>query len=165
MIIPAMWVSIDPGDRFVGYCLWQGVKCVRSYELGPEQAIGMLEDDTEMRNVLHYGLPQGANDRRVSLVVYERFALYAWNQKSMAGNEFKTSQMIGTIKYICRRAEVEIVGQFASQGKSTYNRAPFKHWKARDWQRVLNGPIGRGHTRDAAAHGFEFMRTRGYVPA
>ncbi len=163
MTIPDSWLSVDPGDMYVGYCRWARTQCVESHEYSPEDFINRLETDVCLLDAMYYGVPQNAS--RVSLVVYERWALYAWNQKSLAGNEFKTSQLIGTLKYICLRAGVERVGQFASQGKSTYNRAPFKHWRARDWQAALNGNIGRGHTKDAYAHGAEFLRTRGWRPA
>lgn len=162
LIIPQHWVSIDPGDRFVGWCRWQGTRVVEAAELSPEECVAQLEMWTCLFSVQELMFPP---PHKISVCVFERFALYAWNEKSLAGNEFKTPQLIGTIKYICRRAGVETVGQFASQGKSTYKRAPFKHWSTRDWRKALGGSnIGRGHSRDALAHGYEFLRGRGYVP-
>lgn len=147
--IPASWVSIDPGDRHVGWAEWVGRMCQGALHLSPEECIQRLEDAS--------GFPRNGR-RMIELVVCEKWALYAWNEESMAGNEFLTSQLIGMIKYICNRSGVHFVGQFAAQGKLTYKRSPWREWTVREWQQALGGKIGPGeHKKDAYAHGAAFI--------
>lgn len=146
MNVPNRWCSLDPGDRYCGWVEWQQCTPVFSAIMSPEDTVERLESLVE----------------KIDLLVYERFMLYAWNEKSLAGNEFRTSQLIGCVKYICNRAGIVTVGQFAAEGKMTYKREPFKHWRAADWKRALGTDIGAGHSRDALAHGYEFLRKQGF---
>lgn len=150
--IPNCWVSIDPGDRHVGWAMWNNAKPIEVAEVTPELCVSTLE---KLLGIIHPYTCQ------LDLIVIERFQLYAWNEKSLAGNEFKTSQLIGVVKYLANRARVELVPQYASEGKLTYNRAPFKHWKARQWPSYGMGT----HAKDAVAHGYAFLWRRGYQPA
>lgn len=149
MWVPKQWGSLDPGDRYCGWVEWQEFTPVFSAILSPEDAVERLESSVT----------------KLELLVYEKFMLYAWNEKSLAGNEFRTCQLIGAVKYICNRAGIPVVGQFASEGKSTFRREPFKHWKARQWKQALGSDIGSGHSRDALAHGYEYLRKQGFKPA
>ena len=154
--VPTSWVSIDPGDKHVGWCEWWGTECVRALHLNPEECVDRLEAAV--------GWPRGS-PRMIEVVVYERWALYAWNEESMAGNEFLTSQLIGVIKYVCLRSGVHRVPQFASEGKRTYERSPWREWGIREWREALKGPIGPGeHKKDAYAHGANFLWGRGVRP-
>ncbi len=149
MLIPNRTIAVDPGDKYCGVTLWEKTVCYEGKEWDPSE--------------LTWWFYQNGN--QFDCLVVERFVLYAWNEKSLAGNEFKTSQLIGCLKFIARLHQLELVAQFASQGKSTYKRAPFKHWRAADWRKACAGePIGRGHVRDSAAHMYEFLRGRGFVP-
>lgn len=146
MTVPAQWVSLDPGDRYCGWVDWEGFKPVFSAIMSPEETVERLESSV----------------CKIEVLVFEKFSLYAWNEKSLAGNEFRTSQLIGAVKYICNRAGVVWVAQSAAEGKSTYRREPFKHWKTRDWKQALGTDIGSGHSRDALAHGYEYLRKQGF---
>lgn len=148
--LPASWLSVDPGDRYVGVARWAGSSCQWTEEQTPEQFAETLVDLC--------GLLTGV--RLIEVLVQEKFALYGWNEKSLAGNEFLTCQMIGMTKFVCAWTGVKYVGQFAAQGKMTYRREPFKHWTAKQWQEALGGPIGKGHTKDAYAHGAHFIYMR-----
>ena len=142
---PYRWVSIDPGDRHVGFATWQEDNCLHAIELDPNQCISALE------NLASAGV--------LEAVVYEKFALYAWNEKSMAGNEFKTSQLIGIIKYICHKYDVPCHGQFASEHKRIYRMGWFKNLTPSE-TRAMPWWGNGGHAKDAWAAGVWFVRQR-----
>lgn len=147
---PEQWVSIDPGDSYCGWVNFNGTKPVFSIELSPWECMQRLDQVLPVLN----------------LVVFERWTLYGWNEKSLSGNEFLTSQLIGIIKYLTHKCHgVPYVGYRAMEGKATtYNRDPWKRWTTRQWQDALHGPIGRGHTKDALAMGYSHLWNLGYRP-
>ncbi len=151
-MIPPAWVSVDPGDRHVGWAEWEGRQCIKAVELTPEQAVERLEELTGIKYTSNY-------TRRIEVLVCEKFSLYAWNEKSLAGNEFLTSQLIGCIKYICNRGGVLYVGQLASQAKSLYRTNSFKHMTATEKRRMPWWGSGE-HAKDAWAHGMYFIKER-----
>jgi hypothetical protein len=142
---PLRWVSIDPGDRHVGFATWQGDTCLHAIELTPDECIKALE------NFLDAGI--------LEAIVYEKFALYGWNEKSMAGNEFLTSQLIGIIKYLANRHDVQCVGQFASEHKRIYRMGWYKELTAKE-QRQMPWWGNGGHAKDAWCVGAWFVRQR-----
>jgi hypothetical protein len=139
------WVSIDPGDRHVGFATWVQDECLEAVELTPSECVTTLEV------MLKAGI--------LEVIVYEKFALYAWNEKSMAGNEFITSQLIGIIKYLANRYGVNCVGQFASEHKRIYKMGWFKDLTPRD-QRALPWWGNGAHAKDAWCIGTWFVRQR-----
>ncbi len=143
--LPVAWVSIDPGDRHVGFATWAGEDCTSATEKTPEECIEFLESYGE-RMVLE-------------VVVYEKFALYGWNEKSMAGNEFETCQLIGVIKYLCKRYGMHAVGQFASQAKPLYRTSWFRGLTPTEKRRMPWWGQG-DHAKDAWAHGMYFVKHR-----
>lgn len=146
---PEQWVSIDPGDSYVGWVNFNKHQPVYSVELSPWECIERL----------HERLPV------LNLVVFERWTLYGWNEKSLSGNEFLTSQLIGIIKYLCFIHGVPYVGYRAREGKATtYKRDPWIRWTTAQWKLALQGPIGRGHTKDALAQGYAHLWSLGYRP-
>ena len=142
---PRRWVSIDPGDRHVGFATWQGDDCLHAIELNPDECIKALE------NFLSAGI--------LETIVYEKFALYGWNEKSMAGNEFLTTQLIGIIKYLANRYDVLCVGQFASEHKRIYKMGWFTAL-SRSEQRQMPWWGNGGHAKDAWCVGEWFKRQR-----
>lgn len=145
MELPGRWCSIDPGDRHVGFATWSGGECVAAVELTPDECIKTLEDKLE-RQVL-------------DLIVYEKFALYGWNEKSMAGNEFVTSQLIGVIKYLASRGGINVVGQFASEHKRVYRMTWYKDATPTELRAMPWWGNG-GHAKDAWVIGEWFKRKR-----
>lgn len=141
--LPLRWCTIDPGDRHVGFCTWSVGQCVEAVELTPEQCVQTLE-------LL-------LSRRALDCIVYEKFALYAWNEKSMAGNEFETSQLIGVIKYLAGRAGIKAHGQLASEHKRIYRMGWFLELDGRA-KRAMPW-WGKGpHVKDAWVIGQWFIR-------
>lgn len=147
---PEQWVSIDPGDSYVGWVNFNGPKPVHSIELTPWECMVRLNETLPV----------------LDLVVVERWTLYGWNEKSLAGNEFLTSQLIGVIKYMTHVMHgVPFVAYRAREGKATtYKREPWCRWTTAMWKEALQGPIGRGHTKDALAQGYSHLWNLGYRP-
>lgn len=143
--LPERWVSIDPGDVHVGFATWVRRDCIQAVELNPRQCVSAL------KNLL--------GNKIVSLVVCEKFALYGWNEKSMAGNEFLTCQLIGVIKYLCDEHDVPYVGQFASEHKRIYKLGWFTSM-TRAEQRAMPYAGNGGHAKDAWVAGEWFARKR-----
>ena len=145
MKCPDRWLSIDPGDIHVGLATWMGDECKSAIETTPEGLIATLEYMLE--------------GKVIDLVVCEKFALYAWNEKSMAGNEFETSQLIGVIKYLCKRHGVPYVGQFASEHKRIYKLGWFLAMSNKE-QRAMPYWGQGGHAKDAWVAGRWFANKR-----
>lgn len=146
--LPVRWVSIDPGDHYVGFATWVKGECTESFETTPEGCIELLERLTK--------------GRIIETIVCEKWELYPWLQQSLAGNEFKTCQLIGVIKYLADRGGCVYVGQLAKIGKSTYRTDWFKQLTAKQkrelpwWGQLKNGD----HAKDAWAHGMYFVKSR-----
>lgn len=146
---PRQWVSIDPGDTYVGWVNFNGTQPVYSVELSPPECIERLNDSLAV----------------IDAVVFERWTLYGWNERSLAGNEFLTSQLIGIIKYLCYIHNVPYIGFRAREGKAAiYQRNPWNKWTTTHWREALRGPIGRGHCKDALAMGYAYLWSLGYRP-
>lgn len=153
------FLAIDPGDVHVGFTLWQDDRCLEAQEFDPEQCIEVVAD------YLYVPGPWPSTQRfgnagPVDLVVCERFMLYGWKMAPQMGSEFKTAQLIGQIKLLCRMAKTPFVGQMASEGKSVYSQ---------DWYLALTNKerrqlawYGKGsHVRDAWVHGVKYLQTQG----
>lgn len=143
--VPFRWVSIDPGDRHVGFATWVNTDCVTALELTPRQCMTTLENLLEAQIL--------------SAIVFEKFALYAWNEKSMAGNEFLTCQLIGMIKYVADKHEIECVGFSASEHKRIYRMGWFTALTPKEL-RTLPWWGNGGHAKDAWCLGEWFKRKR-----
>lgn len=139
-LLPEFWVSCDPGDSHVGWCEWRYADVTACREYTPESALERLEELIAVK--------------QIDLLICERFSLYGWAAAQQTGSEFKTAQLIGALKYVCRRAGVPVRMQQASEGKSIYRIEPYKSWKQRDWPSFGHGM----HSRDAFAHGAFFTR-------
>lgn len=74
------WVSIDPGDKHVGWCEWMGETIVDLKEMSPDESIlaaAQLED---------------------SLLVIETYALYPHKAQLQQGSLMQTSQLVGALR-------------------------------------------------------------------
>jgi hypothetical protein len=142
--MPGRMISVDPGDRHVGWCEWLNGVPVTMIEHDPKSALKRLETVVD----------------RLDLLVYERFLLYGWLAAQQVGSEFLTAQLIGAIKWECDKHGVPVVGQTASQAKSLYKIKPYVNWKPREWPTYGKG----NHVKDAFIHGAYLLRERGLTP-
>lgn len=149
-LIPDYWVSIDPGDRYVGFATWHGEHCVSAKEMNPNDCLAVLERLTGVESTHSTG-----SNKVITRVVCEKWKLYPWMAQDMFWNEFLTCQLIGVIKYICNRTEVEYVGQDAEFGKRQYKMDWYKKLTNKEkralpwWGQLANGD----HAKDAWIHG------------
>ena len=144
--MPLRWVSIDPGDRHVGWAEWTLGNCIKAEEITPEEC-----DNRLYARCVH--------EHDLDHIVYEKFALYAWNERSLSGNEFETSQLIGVIKSHARRGDVPASGQFASQHKAIYRMGWYKELTPKELREMPWWGHG-GHAKDAWVVGAWFKRQR-----
>ncbi len=142
---PGRWVSIDPGDRHVGFATWAGDECIAAVELTPDECIKALE------NFIEAGI--------LETIVCEDFELYAWNEKSLAGNKFLTCRLIGIISYLANRGNVAFVLQLASVHKRIYRQGWYKALSRRELMRMPWWGNG-DHAKDAWVAGEWFARQR-----
>lgn len=135
--LPSYWVSVDPGDVHVGVAWWHGPVCIRSYETNPDAMV-----DTLIDRIANHDL---------RLVVYERFALRGALMAQQQGSEFLTSQLIGAIRHVCRRANIACVGHRPREHKVILRQPGFKPPKRplTEWASYGHG----GHAKDAETLG------------
>lgn len=133
--LPAYWWSVDPGDVHVGISRWTGPVCFDCIYTNPDDAVDML-----VSAIHHNGLQH---------LVYERFLLRGELMAQQQGSEFFTSQLIGAMRHICRRAGVPVTGYRPRDHKTLYNREEFRHPQRgpREWRSY---GVGKGkHTKDS----------------
>lgn len=140
--MPQTWWSVDPGDVHVGLAEWHGTGCVRASETTPVQ----IEDRL-------YGML--LNDFPIDRVVIERFALRGELMYQQQGSEFLTSQLIGSLRFICRSFGVPVTIQTAQQHKVVLKRDPWRTWPQRRWVSYGHGP----HAKSAELHGYFFIES------
>lgn len=106
-------LAIDPGDAHVGVAFFNRNAdgewyCEDAQEWTPDEF-----EDAYVELVLTNPVPP--------IVVYERFRLYGDKSAEQTGSEFRTSQMIGVLKFVCRQRNnhVAVHEDAESQGKMT----------------------------------------------
>lgn len=94
-------IAVDPGDVHVGVAFFEAIgdpatddnwKCVDTQEMEPDTF-----EDALLETFL---------DGDIDILVYERFLLYEDKASQQTGSEFRTSQMIGVIRYLWRQQEI-----------------------------------------------------------
>lgn len=148
--LPAYWWSVDPGDKNVGISWWSGAFCIRSYHTDPNDCVDTLVREAQ---------------RGLELLVHEQFTLRGYQMGMQQGSEFLTSQLIGAMRHICRRASIPVKSYQAGNHKQLYRKPDFKP-PARahhEWVSFRNGP----HAKDSECLGEYHVRTvilkgRGY---
>lgn len=134
--LPDFWLSIDPGDKHVGYASWDGEECTAAVEMTPDECIDTVWDL--------------AGFNIIGLLVVERFTLYPWLAAQLSHSELFTPQMIGALAHIARRHKIPFEKPQASRLKDIYGNA--------DLTRRLVRSVGHGkHARDAEAHGLLYV--------
>jgi hypothetical protein len=87
------------------------------------------------------------------VIIIENFRLYPGKSNAMIGNDFKTSQVIGIMKYIANDYRIPVVLQSASQAKNAFTLEKLKQ---------LGVSTSRAdkvrHSQDAIRHLFYFIQ-------
>ena len=130
--LPDFWLSIDPGDKHVGYASWDRDECTAAVEMTPDECIDTVWD------LAGFGV--------IGLLVVERFTLYPWLAAKMSHSELFTPQMIGALAHIARRHKIPFYKPQASKLNDVYT-TPLK-----DRLHKHLGTPGK-HAKDAEAHG------------
>lgn len=141
-LLPDYWWSVDPGDRNVGVSWWSGAVCFRSYHTDPNECVDTLV--AEARDGL-------------DLLVYEQFTLRGYQMGEQQGSEFLTSQLIGAMRHICRRAKIRTASYQAGNHKAIYRKSEFKPPQRphAEWRSYSQGP----HAKDSECLGEYHVRT------
>lgn len=145
------WVSVDPGDVHVGVCYWIG-------------RVPQWAKEFDQPTFIDWLIPRIASGE-IELVVYEVFMLYHSKATQQTGSKFFTSELIGVMRHLCRRAKVPFHGYQASVHKSLYKSLEFRPPKMplNAWVSYGNGShckdaecVGRWHVRvnDLKGQGF-----------
>lgn len=151
--LPDFWWSVDlgPGDVNVGLSQWTGPVCFTSGHTTPNEAVDHLID------AIHFG--------GLKLLVYEKFNLQGDKMAQQQGSEFLTSQMIGAMRHVCRRAGIPTVGYRPVEHKKLFKQPAFRPPARpdREWRSYGHG----GHAKDSECLGEYYVRTimlkgRGY---
>lgn len=80
-----------------------------------------------------------------TVVVTEEYVLYPWAIRQQQWSDLPVSQLIGVIKFICKKQKVAIVMQGANLGKGFCKDA-----RLRGWNYYITG---KKHANDAIRHG------------
>lgn len=78
-------------------------------------------------------------------VAMEEYVLYPWASKQQAWSDFPVPQLIGVIKFVCRKRKIKVYMQGANLGKGFCTDA-----KLRSWNYYI---VGKKHANDAIRHG------------
>lgn len=140
--LPDYWLSIDPGGHNVGLSQWHGPVCIESNHTNPDAAVDFV-------------VTQAASGR-LGLLVYEKFILRPDTATGQLWSEFETSQMIGALRHVCRRAGVPCEGFRASDHKAIYKKPEFKppERPLKEWASFRRG----GHAKDSECLGEYWVR-------
>lgn len=101
---PATIIAIDPGDHWTGVAFFaeddgDGWYCQGAVEFDEPEA---FED------ALAELLLQEPPAARPSVVIYEKWRLYADKAKQQTGSEFRATQVIGVIKFLVRTQNAHV---------------------------------------------------------
>lgn len=134
--LPKFWISVDPGDKHVGYASWDYEECSAAVEMTPDEVVDVICD------LAPFGV--------IGLLVVERFTLYPWMAAQLSHSELFTPQLIGALHHIARRHNIPFEKPQASKLTDVYKN-PELSGRLHRW-------IGHGkHARDAEAHGLRLV--------
>ncbi|KKM81975.1 hypothetical protein LCGC14_1324280 [marine sediment metagenome] len=92
-------IAIDPGDKHTGVVeLNEDGTRIQSYTYDPALTVKMLEDN------LNFGASE--HNEPLARMVVEKFQLYPNRTKFKAWSGLEVVELIGVIKYICKKAEI-----------------------------------------------------------
>ena len=127
------WISIDPGET-TGWSYWSHNKRMDAGQSTFEEFCEELEESIEQDGI--------------TLIVYEDYKLRASSAKAMIGNGFPAVQVIGVVKWLANKYDVELVVQTPAQ-KEFFTDERLK----------LLGLYDRGqqHARDSVRHALYYQ--------
>lgn len=148
------WASCDPGEIHSGVTRWDGVRAIASTYAHPRDHLVFIEQ------LLRDGL---------DLMVYERFALDLRRASEQNGSEFPTCEMIGVIKWLCRKYDTPVVGYFNHVHKRIYKMDWYLSLTNRQKRKLPWWGVGPGeHAKDSWClgmwHRHSKMDTFGLLP-
>ena len=133
-------LAIDPGETS-GFCI------INSGELN------YSDEDKNLvvyigEKKLHKGFNKILEKYNIDLIIYEEFKLYPWKAKQKSWSTFPTVEVIGVLKYIADKNNVDIIGQGAD-AKEFFDDKKLK------WCGMYKGYSP--HERDAIRHAFYYL--------
>lgn len=137
-------VALDPGET-TGFAVFRGVELI---EFG--QLIPGYKDPSESAKLIDALIKRAKAD----LVVYESYRVYSFKTDSHAWNEMYTSQVIGTIRFMCNTGvpEMKVIPTFPQTAQVAKQFVTDEKLKA--WNMYARG---QKHARDAIRHGCWFI--------
>ncbi|WIC89803.1 RuvC-like resolvase [Gordonia phage Sapo] len=134
------WVSVDPGEEYVGFCVWVDDEVEDCFQTTPQESFGHLE----------FYHP--------STLVVEEFRLYPDKAKALSRTTLVTAQHVGALTYWAKLNHCPVYLQSASVKKATA-----AYCRAHDLPLV---PPGKGsHAQDAQVHGYHWLLRHQGTPA
>jgi hypothetical protein len=158
------WLCVDPGET-TGWSVWKGEKllgggqtplwdfahCVwdaLAYEKDMRRHPGELLGEGE-RSWLGKGVTPEDNDGDFELIVCEKFALYPWEAKNLAFDEFRTVQLIGALTFMATLFDVTMHKQPATIKEPALNAGA---------KELFTRPLHENrHQNDSIMHGWFYL--------
>lgn len=138
-------LSVDPGETS-GFFLFNSADKVHYNEKDRDIIVSLGEKDN------YYGFDSLIENYSPDLIVYEEFKLYPWKAKQKAWSTFPTVEVIGVLRYLAEKHNIEMIGQ----GADTKDYFDDKKLK---WCSMHKGYSP--HERDAIRHGFFYLEFGG----
>lgn len=131
-------VTFDPG-HMTGYALFEDGQLRDSGEFSYLEDPGL--------HILSLWLHR--NTAHIDLVIIEKFALYAWKAQHKSWDTFPEVEVIGVIKYLCRRNSIRFIEQLPSQ-KDMFTNKYIDTFIGKEKQ------VSSRHAYDAIRHGLVY---------
>lgn len=134
-------LAIDPGAVHCGVALFENGKCLWAREVGPWEIACEIAG-------LH------ADRDHDLVVVIESFRLSPTGAKALVGDAMGTVEVIGVVRYVCRRCGIELVEQ-----QPNIKRATESIMRSRGITLTSRG--NGAHAKDAELHGWCYLMRGG----
>jgi hypothetical protein len=154
-------LCVDPGET-VGWSLWTddgkllGGSQTPLWSFAADVWDGINDNSGPLaegeEDLLRGGVTKDDNTGKITQFVVEKFALYPWEAKNLAWDEFRTSQLIGALTFM---AQVKNIG-LHKQPASIKERAISGGAKE-----LFVRPLNENrHTNDSIMHGWYYYQTQ-----
>jgi hypothetical protein len=130
--MPSGLLALDPGGT-TGWAFFKD---------GHPRAAGQVPGNGEAVEAL-------IDAKQPSLVVIEEYVLYPWALKSQTWSDCPEAQLIGVIRFLCRKRSIPVLFQGANQAKAFSTDKRLKQWGFL----LANKP----HANDAIRHGIYYV--------
>jgi hypothetical protein len=112
------------------------------FENGLPRAAGQVSDEGE-------SIERLIDAKKPEVVVIEEYVLYPWRLKEQTWSDCPEAQLIGVIRFLCRKRGIRVRFQGANQAKQFCTDIRLKSWK-------FYLP-NKKHANDATRHGAYYM--------